>query len=325
MECPFCTASVPEDDLFCEVCGKPVHSAVQPGGAETGCSCGAPPDEIDEDGYCGRCGKLARRPASDHIEMVLSPDFAGVSDRGLLHQRNEDRFAIRQVGAGYVLVVCDGVSSSRQSELASSTAAEHIANTLEASLRRHSASSPERSVRAAILDAQERLSAEETEGDWEGPPSTTVVAALVNGTDAAIGWAGDSRAYWIGEGETRQLTMDHSWVNDVVAAGAMTADEAANAPEAHGITRWLGADAGEYAEPEIIHFSFPGPGCLLLCTDGLWNYAAQPELPGTNAIDMARSLVDFANAQGGHDNITAVVLRVGGQASACEEPVNHAE
>src|SRR5260370_27498028 len=123
MECPFCTASLPDDDVFCESCGKPLHSSpVQPAPAK-GCSCGAPPEEIDEDGYCERCGHLARRPASDHVEIVLSPDFAGVSDRGLRHQRNEDRFAMRQVGTSYVLVVCDGVSSSTQSELASSAVA----------------------------------------------------------------------------------------------------------------------------------------------------------------------------------------------------------
>src|SRR5579863_5166844 len=179
MQCPFCTASLPDDDAFCEECGKPVHRAVeQPAPAVTCPNCGAPPDEIAEDGYCGRCGHLARRPASDHVELVLSPEFAGVSDRGVKHQRNEDRFAMRQVGDAFVLVVCDGVSSSTQSELASSLVAENVADALEASLRRHSASSPERTVRTAIYEAQSRLAAEVNEpGD---PPSTTVVAALIN-------------------------------------------------------------------------------------------------------------------------------------------------
>jgi serine/threonine protein phosphatase PrpC len=314
MECPFCKTPLPDDDVFCEACGKQLYPPAQPWGepdGKAGCSCGAPPEDIAEDGYCGRCGRLARRPATDHLEMELSADFAGVSDRGVKHQRNEDRFAMRRVGDGHVLVVCDGVSSTEQSEVASSSVAEHVADSLEASLRRHAASSPERSVRTAIQDAQARLLPMA-----EKAPSTTVVAALVTGLDAAIGWVGDSRAYWIGDdGETRQLTTDHSWINSVVSSGEMSLQEAALAPQAHGITRWLGADAGDNAQPDVTHFRLPDPGHLLLCTDGLWNYAQEPKqlgglLHGAAAIDMARHLVDYANAQGGHDNITAVLLRV---------------
>src|SRR5580704_2880525 len=142
MECPFCSASLPDDDAFCEECGKPIRPPAEPAAPQAGCpNCDAPPDEIAEDGYCGRCGYLARRPASDHVELVLSPDFAGVSDRGLMHQRNEDRFGMRLAGAGFGMVVCDGVSSSTQSELASSAVVEEVSKSLETALLRRSASS----------------------------------------------------------------------------------------------------------------------------------------------------------------------------------------
>ncbi|HEY3838619.1 MAG TPA: PP2C family serine/threonine-protein phosphatase [Bryobacteraceae bacterium] len=315
MECPFCTASLPDDDFFCEACGKPLAQPVPSAPAESGCTCGASPEEIDEEGYCGRCGRLARRPASDHVELVISDAFAGVSDRGIKHQRNEDRFAMRQANSGYVLVVCDGVSSSTQSEQASSLVAESVAKSLEASLRRHSASSPERTVRTAIYEAQSKLAAEAF--DSSDPPSTTVVAALVKELDVTIGWAGDSRAYWFGaDGAPQQLTSDHSWLNEVVASGAMPAEEAAKAPQAHGITRWLGSDAGENAQSDVVQFSIPGPGYLLLCTDGLWNYTMDPaalwaEMLGASAIEITRHLIEFAIEQGGHDNITAALLKVG--------------
>jgi serine/threonine protein phosphatase PrpC len=327
MECPFCTASLPDDDIFCEACGKPLAQPVPSAPPAIGCTCGAPADEIDEDGYCGRCGRLARRPASDHVELVISPDFAGVSDRGIKHQRNEDRFDMRQANGGYVMVVCDGVSSSTQSELASSLVAENVAKSLEASLRRHSASSPERTVRTAIYEAQSRLAAEVNEpGD---PPSTTVVAALINQLDVTVGWAGDSRAYWFGaDGDLRQLTSDHSWMNEVVAAGTMKAEEAAKAPQAHGITRWLGSDAGDNADPDVMHFKIPGAGCLLLCTDGLWNYTDDTVqlhalLQGDGAIDITRHLIDFANEKGGQDNITALLLRVGQSAEEENQSNGH--
>jgi len=250
------------------------------------------------------------------MELALSADFAGVSDRGLKHQRNEDRFGMRQADAGYVLVVCDGVSSSTQSEEASSAVVEHVSQSLETTLLRHSASGPERNVRVAIQEAQTALE-KMTPAGAADCPSTTVVAALVNGVDVTLGWAGDSRAYWIDEGgDTRQLTTDHSWMNDVVASGAMTLEAASQHQNAHGITRWLGADAGENAQAEVVRFKIPGPGILLLCTDGLWNYAQEPAELGRMlqspdaSIDVARRLIDFANGCGGHDNITAVLLHV---------------
>lgn len=288
MECPFCTATLPDDDVFCEECGKPLHKPTAED--EQPCpNCGAPAGEIAEDGFCERCGHRARRPPTDHIEIVLADDFAGVSDRGRMHDRNEDRFAIRQVEEGCVLVVCDGVSSSTESEQASSLVSEHVALSLEKSLLRHSASSPERTVRIAIEEAQEALVAANT-GRSE-PPSTTIVAAVVNGQDVVLGWAGDSRAYWIDAEGSKQMTADHSIGN-------------------HGITRWLGADAGENSQPEITRFEIPGPGTLLLCTDGLWNYMEDFQTDETQpALDIARKLVDEANEKGGQDNITAVLLR----------------
>src|ERR1039458_6283028 len=66
MECPYCTASLPDDDAFCEECGKPVHQPVPQAAPAANCpNCDAPPEEIAEDGYCGRCGHLARRPRSE--------------------------------------------------------------------------------------------------------------------------------------------------------------------------------------------------------------------------------------------------------------------
>jgi serine/threonine protein phosphatase PrpC len=271
MQCPRCAAALPDDDLFCETCGARLGPA--PPASSAVCSCGAPESEIDEDGFCSRCGHRARRPATDRIETSLSPICAAVSDRGLKHDRNEDRFGIHQAGSGYAFVVCDGVSSSRESQLASSA------------------------VAALVSDS------------------------LVADGDATVVVEGDSRAYWIVPGGAQQLTSDHSWMNAVVSAGEMTAEEAEKAPQAHAITRWLGADAGENAAADTARFPVTAPGVLLLCTDGLWNYAATPEAMaqivheanghGGDALAVARNLIAFAIAQGGHDNITAIVLRCG--------------
>ena len=160
---------------------------------------------------------------------------------------------------------------------------------------------------------------------WSGDdnlPSTTAVAALVIDGVATIGWVGDSRAYWIDADGAAPLTADHSWRNDILATGQMTEAEADAAPQAHAITRWIGADAGEAAEPDIMQRQLTPRGTLLLCTDGLWNYAATPgqmvdamhaaESTGEEALEVARRLIQFALDRGVKDNITVALLSVNG-------------
>jgi serine/threonine protein phosphatase PrpC len=198
------------------------------------------------------------------------------------------------------MIVCDGVSSTSEAGQASETAADAIFRSLV----------QEDSLREAIAKGQAAAAA------IEGDPATTVVAAVVRDRRADIAWVGDSRAYWIGKEDSRQLTNDDSWLNEIVASGEMAEEEALQSPQAHAITRWLGADATpEDSTASIVEFEIPGPGYLLLCSDGLWNYvpdaAALAELiyaREAEAVGVVRSLVDFANERGGQDNITAVLL-----------------
>src|SRR5579883_2367532 len=281
MECPHCTATLPDDDIFCEECGVRLVEEIP---QEAGCRCGASPDEIDEDGFCGRCGTRVRPRPEDHIEIVVSADLAAVSDRGIRHERNEDRVAIQ----GNVLVVCDGVSSSGEAQTAAAAAVESISERLSGGS----------SIEEAFAEAARRVADLERAGE---APSTTAVAARVENNTATIGWVGDSRAYWIDGAGARQLTSDHSWLNDVVSSGEMTIEEAMEDSRAHAITRWLGGDSEENAKPDVVAFPIPGPGALLLCSDGLWNYApSEREMAELfagmegEAIAICRGLVEFA-------------------------------
>jgi serine/threonine protein phosphatase PrpC len=302
--------------------------------AAAGCVCGAAVGERDEDGFCLRCGRREHRTAEDarvsqpddHIELALSPLFAAVSDRGRRHAKNEDRFGIFEANGAQAMVVCDGVSTSRTAEVASAAVAEGVLESLAGVLSGGSLLDPASAVRAAIGAGAARLIAQASPERDENPPSTTVVVALVWDGVATVGWLGDSRAYWIdlsGEALALPLTEDHSWLNAVVGAGELTAEQAARSPQAHAITRWVGADSGDTLEPEtiaIVRHPLPeASGLLLLCTDGLWNYFPTPEgMAGivreasrddADALAIARQLVDLANGRGGHDNITAAVLR----------------
>jgi serine/threonine protein phosphatase PrpC len=261
----------------------------------------------DEEGYCNECGFRREKPR-EHTEIVIDVAFAAVTDQGKRHAHNEDNMAIAADGSGKkILIVCDGVSSSQDAAAASKAAATAALASLQGSVEEPADFRLRAAVRAAwhgVADLAYTMS----EGD---PPSTTFVAALVDGNVATVAWAGDSRAYWLAGEHSKQLTVDDSWLNDTVAEGKLSYEEALHSDKAHAITKWLGADAGE-PEPSVVTIDLAQPGVLLLCTDGLWNYAEAAEkieeLAGAGeAIEMARRLVDFANGEGGRDNITAAV------------------
>lgn len=243
---------------------------------------------------------------------------AGLSDIGLLRERNEDAVSVAHEAERAVLVVCDGISASYRADLAAQIAAATIAEQLATADRRGMGGA----VAASIRDAHVAICAEHHTLGGE-PLGTTAVAALRVGNRLAVGWVGDSRAYWLdADGTAQLLTRDHSWLNDVLATGMATLDEALQSPYAHALTRCLGplegGDPSTQAEPEAIEVEI-GPGTLILCSDGLWNYYPGAEdvaglcaLAGhrPSAEVLARALVNGALARGGQDNVTVAVLIV---------------
>ena len=258
---------------------------------------------VGDDGYCAVCG-IKQPDPHDHEELDLGW-VAGVTDRGLHHAQNEDAMFLSAPRPGMaVTVVCDGVSSSSNAQAAATAAVGAAGPVL---------------LDEAGTDAVAALS------DAAGAAQRAVlgVPPLAGGespscTFVTVGWLGDSRAYWLGADGNRRLTTDDSWAAAQVEAGALTEEAAEADVQSHGITRWLGADASD-TEPHIAHVALAGPGLVLVCSDGLWNYASAADqlaslvdgLAPIVAIDVARRLTDFARDAGGHDNITVVVLAIG--------------
>jgi serine/threonine protein phosphatase PrpC len=251
----------------------------------------------------------------DHQELELG-GLAGVTDRGLRHQRNEDAMALATAatagGPVMIMVVCDGVSTADRPDEASLAAARAAAEELLAAIQAGT-SRPEASVRAAAA-AREAVAA--LAGGGESPAATFVSAVVAGGT-ITVCWLGDSRAYWLDagdEGSARLLTRDDSLAEEMVALGLMPEAEALTSPQAHVVTRWIGPDADALV-PHVTEFSPPGPGVLMLCSDGLWNYApdagtlAGLAMPGALADPLAAAagLVEFALDAGGMDNITVAL------------------
>ena len=281
---------------------------------------------VDPDGYCENCGHAQPRER-DHMEQELGA-VAAVSDRGLRHHRNEDAFAVSSTALpdgspAVVAIVCDGVSSATRPDDAS-LAAAHTANErlLQAlPLGTH----PQQAMHDAIVaaaDAVTSLAQEPRTAQEQAPhqnaPACTLVGAVVTHTLLIVGWVGDSRAYWVPNDRSTppaRLTEDDSWAAQMVAAGLMSEAEAYADERAHAITGWLGADAYEL-EPHTASFKPDRPGVVVVCTDGLWNYAeaaeemaeAVPVDAAERPLHSARVLVGHALDRGGHDNVTVAVV-----------------
>jgi serine/threonine protein phosphatase PrpC len=259
----------------------------------------------------------AAQPVSsdrDHAEVDLGV-LAGVTDRGLRHARNEDAMALAVAelagGPAAVAVVSDGISTSDRPDEASLAAAQAVVGVLAAAVE--TGQDLAEACRAATQSAADAVQA--LAGDSADQPSATLIAAVVTSDAVTACWLGDSRAYWLAGSGARRLTRDDSLAEEMVAAGLLSESEAMASPHAHVVTRWLGGDPEE-ATPHVVRFEPPGPGVLLLCSDGLWNYRPGAEqlaalaLPGalTDPLGAADALVKVALDAGGMDNITAVLV-----------------
>ncbi|MGW5862094.1 protein phosphatase 2C domain-containing protein [Streptomyces sp. NPDC055239] len=281
---------------------------------------------VDPDGYCENCGHAQPRER-DHMEQELDA-VAAVSDRGLRHHRNEDAFAISSAALpdgspAVVAIVCDGVSSATRPDEASLAASRAANESLLDALPR--GTHPQQAMHDAILsaaDAVNALAAEPTQAREHSPhqnaPACTLVGSIIAGGLLVVGWVGDSRAYWVPDdrsGPTVRLTEDDSWAAQMVAAGLMNEAEAYADERAHAITGWLGADAYEL-EPHTASFKPDRAGVVVVCTDGLWNYAeaveemarAVPVDSAVRPLHSAQVLVGHALDGGGHDNVTVAIL-----------------
>ncbi|MER6322323.1 PP2C family serine/threonine-protein phosphatase [Streptomyces coelicoflavus] len=281
---------------------------------------------VDDDGYCENCGHAQPRER-DHMEQESGP-IAAVSDRGLRHHRNEDAFsvgctALPDGAPASVAIVCDGVSSATRPDDASLAASRAAGESLLGALPR--GTHPQQAMHDAILAASHAVNALADEpatareqAPHQNAPACTLVGAVVTAGLLVVGWVGDSRVYWVPADRSTppaRLTEDDSWAAQMVAAGLMNEAEAYADERAHAITGWLGADAYEL-EPHTASFKPDRPGLVVVCTDGLWNYAesaeemadAVPPDAAARPLHGARVLVGHALDGGGHDNVTVALL-----------------
>ncbi|MBI3730196.1 MAG: serine/threonine-protein phosphatase [Burkholderiales bacterium] len=314
---------------FCEGCGHPFIDLPAPVAASMACNCDPATSAPDADGYCDNCGVRCAQPGAgnaDHCQQEVDARLAMISDVGRRHAHNEDcGYAGLTSPASAILVVADGVSTSFNASGASALVIKHVEASLMSSLMRGSClDAPELAVRNAIMDAHQAIMALPVGDNPKfDEPESTVVAAVVTGDVVTIGWVGDSRAYLIGDTLERCLTVDDSWVEEVVANGTYTREAASVHKLAHCVTQVLGM-RDDVVTPHTMTTRMAAGEILLLCSDGLWNYfqqngclaariqelKQQADAP-LSARALCEALVNDANVAGGHDNITVALLLAG--------------
>ncbi|MFR9769120.1 PP2C family protein-serine/threonine phosphatase [Nocardia sp. SC052] len=324
LRCAGCSA-VGLDGLRCGSCGRELgyRYIALPGPDATSCAdCGG--DHFYADGRCARCGRS--RPVADRFDTDLGA-VAVLTDRGIVHARNEDAVAagvlegvVPETDASVVIAVSDGVSTSSRPQVASGAAVRAGVGATAAAL---AAGQP--ATEAIMAGLAAAVQAVRDVDVPDGPaPSCTYVSAIVahhgSETEITVANVGDSRAYWLPtqrDEHAQRLTVDDSWAQALVDAGAMDERAAMADPRAHTLIRWLGADSPPkpWADNCVRTVRVSGPGVLLLCSDGLWNYSPAPatladQVAAKAPAEAARALAEFALRCGGGDNITVALAPV---------------
>lgn len=234
----------------------------------------------------------------------------GASDKGKRRPDNQD--AWRAEPASGLFLVADGMGGMSGGAIASKAVAELLPGRIAAAL----AALPRRTeaaVEGALKDALAAFSAELRDRAKATPGlsgmGATVVLALVEGRRLYVANLGDSRAYLLEAGRLKRLTKDHSLVAVLLEFGKITAEEAERHPSRHVVSRYVGMDGKAAADVRRVRLRREAR--LLLCTDGLTNMVKEDAIQAVLADSgggAAAKLVELANAAGGEDNVTALVV-----------------
>ena len=248
--------------------------------------------------------------------------FGGGSDVGRERAHNEDAILID--GERKLVVLADGMGGYQAGEVASQLAVDVVRddssslNISEADLGRidpdTGISVAMRQLRAAIEKANNRICSVARGREELNGMGTTIVAARFYDGRIGIAHVGDSRCYRLRECVLEQLTRDHSYVQDQLEKGLISEEDAKNSPQKNLITRALGIDA--IAEADVKEYRTRPGDLYLLCSDGLSDLVDDEVIQTALATEKApgdhiKFLIDKANANGGRDNISIIIVRVG--------------
>lgn len=237
--------------------------------------------------------------------------FAGATDAGLVRQSNQDAHYVDEP-KGRFFIVADGMGGHAGGEEASRIATQQIQAYINDNWTTDK-TSPQL-LEGALVQANAAILADQSEHPERADMGTTVVGVVFRDekTPHCV-HVGDSRLYRIRAGEIQQITEDHTWVARAIKLGDMTTEEAREHPLRHVLSRCLGRE--EMQNFDIQELDTQVGDILLLCSDGLTEELSDEEIihhlqAGSNLQESAQNLIEAAKNNGGHDNITLVLVQV---------------
>ena len=240
---------------------------------------------------------------------------AMVTDQGKERDVNEDRCAVITALSGTCAIVLDGMGGVEGGEFAAQLALEAF----QRFMQEHPTLPPEAAMRGAVDEAH-RVVKLRRQNQTFVSMGTTVVAILVDHDEVVVANVGDSRAYLVRDGNTEQLSIDHTVVQELVDRQEIRKEDALTHPQSHVLTQCLGS-AGSLSLTLKKYWIWPtedegARDTMLLCSDGLYSLVPDEEIGlivSTHSPEEACSILTrLANDRGGYDNITAAILPIGG-------------
>lgn len=237
----------------------------------------------------------------------MSLRYAVLSDTGRERTNNED-CAVADAELGLFLVA-DGMGGHAAGEVASRVAVDATLAAMRARPRATRSREEAEHLLQALHDANAAVVREAEERGTHGM-GTTLSAVMIRKRAAVIANVGDSRVYLISRKGITQLTTDHTLVMQMVERGLLSLEEARTHPDKHVLTMAIGTPG--VLEPQLLHAKVPARGRLLLCSDGLHDLLPENEIETLAKLEdldeAVRGLVERANARGGFDNVTVLLI-----------------
>ena len=236
-----------------------------------------------------------------------------VTNIGKKRKLNQDFVYTSEVPVGHLpnlFIVADGMGGHNAGDYASKLAVETMVEEIALSAEQE----PEAVLRMAVEKANAMVNGSAKKAPELEGMGTTIVAASIEGSTLSVTNVGDSRLYVVGGHEIRQITRDHSWVEDMVRSGGMGREEARNHPDKNIITRAVGAE--DSVKTDFFSVTLREGDMILMCTDGLTNMLNDEEIRmvldgARDIVEKAEELVRRANENGGRDNISVILIEPG--------------
>ncbi|HXR25955.1 MAG TPA: Stp1/IreP family PP2C-type Ser/Thr phosphatase [Candidatus Binataceae bacterium] len=258
------------------------------------------------------------------LSAIIRVRAAVLTDVGMVRELNEDsimavefqRDSLIEPAQNFLYVVADGMGGAEAGEMASAIAVGSMRNYVESKLQSDAPGGPpelRQLLQDALEDANRKILDYQAANIESRGMGSTGVSVLIAPPEAVVAWVGDSRAYFCDQNGLRQITKDHSLVQRLIEIGQITAEEARHHEHKYVITRSLGARQSGPAGAESISLRLKRGDRMLLCSDGLTAHVEDPAI-GTilrrhsDPYEAARELVVAANAGGGTDNVSVVVI-----------------